>query len=136
MWISSWWERRHPIDAQSAAPTIDDLPPQVTSAIEDAVHKALAHLTGVWTVAVQPTPERGRWRVELRSPLGRHVWTCLARAERLPDLIDANVRRFVRVASTHYHIRMLAEARAATPGTRKAIVSSTYPQRVQPRKCA
>src|SRR4051812_20749495 len=119
MWFSPWLRRPPVIDAQPDT-TTSQLPPHVTSSIARAVQNAVAHLPGVWTVDVQPTRERGRWRMEMRGPLGRHVWTCLAPADRLAEVIDAKVRRFVRVGSTHYQIRLLAQGTAARSATRKA----------------
>jgi hypothetical protein len=124
MLINPRWHRRQSTDAQRQLFHVDpahDLPPHVASDIAKTVERAMAHLTGVWTVAVRATPERERWRVEMRSPLGRHIWMCLGSADRLPAIIDAKIKRFVRVASTQYQIRMLCEA----SGSRSLNTSST-----------
>ena len=98
---------RRCVDSQVDLPS--DLPPNVAREIARAVHGVFDHLTGVWTVAVRHTPERERWRLELQGPTGRHIWTFLGGCHRLPEMIDQKLKRFVRVSTTKYQIRMLAK---------------------------
>jgi hypothetical protein len=70
---------------------------------------ALGHLNGVWMMTVQRTREDDRWRLELRGPVGRHIWIFLGRREMLPERIGEKLRTYIRVATTSHQVRMLAD---------------------------
>lgn len=102
-----------------------DVPSGVAREVGVVVRRVLHHISGVWKVTVEPSNERGRWRVELRGPTGRHIWTFLGPCEALPEHISQKLGAFIRVASTYYQIRARATtsrlaALDASPASRPA----------------
>jgi hypothetical protein len=91
-----------------------DLSPDLSREIAQAVHVVFDHIVGEWTLAVQRASyEHGRWRLELRGPTGKSLWTFLGDEEQLPEMTGRTLRAFVRVATTAYQRRTLAQRRAS-----------------------
>jgi hypothetical protein len=91
-----------------------DLPPDLGREISQAAHTVFDHIVGEWTIAVQRASyERGRWRLELRGPTGKSIWTFLGGEQQLPEMISRTLKAFVRVATTAYQRRTLAQRRAS-----------------------
>ena len=85
-----------------------DVPSDIAREIGVRVRRVLHHITGVWRVSVERSSERGRWRVELRGPTGRHIWTFLGACDALPGVITQKLSTFIRVATFEYQIRARA----------------------------
>jgi hypothetical protein len=79
----------------------DDFEPALGETIADTVRRTLGHLAGVWSVSVGPLAERNRWRIELQSALGRHIWTFLGRRDQLPHAVDDKLRMFLHAATVY-----------------------------------
>jgi hypothetical protein len=92
-----------------------DVPSGIAREVGVVVRRVLHHLTGVWKVTAERSPERGRWRVELRGPAGRHIWTFLGPCEALPENISQKLGAFIRVATIHYLIRARATSWLVAP---------------------
>ena len=80
----------------------DVVPAAIAREVEVVVRRALQHISGVWRVTVERSPDRGRWRLELRGPTGRHSWTFLGAPEKLPAVIDQKLVTFVFAAGVRY----------------------------------
>jgi hypothetical protein len=110
------WQFMSPnyLAANVAVELPSDLPSDLNREISQAVHLVFDHIPGEWTLAVQRASyERGRWRLELRGPTGKSLWTFLGSELQLPETICRTLKAFVRVASTAYQRRTLAQRRAS-----------------------
>ncbi len=87
-----------------------DVPSEIAREVGAEVRRVLHHITGVWSVTVERSSDRGRWRVELRGPTGRHSWTFLGGCETLPAVIGQKLCAFIRVASVQHQTRARATA--------------------------
>ena len=79
-----------------------DVPSETAREVGMEVRRVLHHIPGVWRVTVEQSPDRGRWRVELRGPTGRHTWTFLGACTTLPAVIGEKLGTFIRAASVQY----------------------------------
>lgn len=70
----------------------------VTRMIAD-VRRVFRHIVGGWRVSLQPSA-RGRWRLELSGPSGRHVWVFAATPLRLPAVVVEKLELFLRESAT------------------------------------
>jgi hypothetical protein len=82
-----------------------EVPSEIAREVGVEVRRVLHHITGVWGVTVERSPDRGRWRVELRGPTGRHSWTFLGACETLPVVIGQKLSTFIRVAAVQHQTR-------------------------------
>ena len=87
-----------------------DVPHDIAREVGAVVRRVMHHIAGVWSVTVERSPDRGRWRVELRGPTGRHSWTFLGAPEKLPAVIGQKLGTFIRVATVQHHARVPAAA--------------------------
>jgi hypothetical protein len=87
-----------------------DVPSEIAREVGVVVRRVLHHITGVWMVTVGQSPLRGRWRVELRGPTGRHTWTFLGACETLPAVIGQKLSTFIRVATVQHQTSARATA--------------------------
>ena len=62
------------------------------------VQGVFRHIVGGWRVSLRAS-ERGRWRLELAGPSGRHVWIFAAPAAGLSAIVTAKLEGFLRDAS-------------------------------------
>ena len=66
----------------------------VTRMVRD-VQRAFRHIVGGWTVTVGASA-RGRWRLELEGPSGRHVWMFAAPTATLAAVVVEKLEAFLR----------------------------------------
>jgi hypothetical protein len=67
--------------------------------IKRQVHKVSKDTArpGEWRLFVAPSETRGEWDLLVRSPFGNHIASFTERAERLPALVSAELRRCLAV---------------------------------------
>ena len=89
------------------------VPSDIAAEVGICVRRAMHHISGVWAVSLDPGFERGRWRVELRGPIGHHIWTFAGTVDALPAMITDKVTAFLRSSTRDFQTRVNAQRLAA-----------------------